>query len=91
MTKPRIKDASELTIKSRICSRATAFLLSTQCHVLCHTGDCGTRGEGPVGEPSGGLHALSEAVERLLDILDRRGRRRRKGDVEVFQVVNCLG
>ena len=46
------------------------------------------RGEIRDGDTSGSLHALAEVVKRVLDVLDRSGRRGRKGDVEALEVAN---
>jgi hypothetical protein len=58
---------------------------------LRRTSDSGTRGEWSDGDRSGVSDTLGEGVERRLDVLDRRSRRRRKGHVEVFKVVNRIG
>ena len=100
----RANGRSELAIKSQTCSRAgilsLLFLsspspLSRGCFPMqpCQkssrrTGDCVARGERRGVDPGGSLDALGEVVERILDILDRGGRRGCKGDVEFLEVTD---
>jgi len=51
-------------------------------------GDRSALGEGRDGDSSSGLDAGGEVVKRGLHVADRRGRRRRKGDVELLEAAD---